>query len=266
MARQIIDLTTPQPNGKMGEPTKSAWEKVNDMTLELYGDIESLQVVNPTSISGLGVEWVNGNTLKVLQGSAYIPGISRIAYLASDTNVSISGIPSNTFGHLYLKANGAIESSSVGPEARYAGYARTKIGDTSTRYLFSFRVGGSDIFRFSHSPESGLVLWLSNINSSPFLLVSGQSPTTATSVSAAPVVPITGTSVVMSILNYGTALSYVLVSNSNGPSPPSGYFAVAGPGASDYEIPVDVSRSYVYSYDSAGNSSFHRCRGYRFHR
>lgn len=36
MARQEIDLTTPQPNGKMGEPTKSAWEKVNEMTLELY--------------------------------------------------------------------------------------------------------------------------------------------------------------------------------------------------------------------------------------
>lgn len=36
MARQEIDLTTPQPNGKMGEPTKSAWEKVNAMTEELY--------------------------------------------------------------------------------------------------------------------------------------------------------------------------------------------------------------------------------------
>ncbi len=36
MARQEIDLTTPQPNGKMGEPTKAAWEKVNDMTAELY--------------------------------------------------------------------------------------------------------------------------------------------------------------------------------------------------------------------------------------
>lgn len=36
MARQEIDLTTPQPNGKMGEPTKSAWNKVNEMTAELY--------------------------------------------------------------------------------------------------------------------------------------------------------------------------------------------------------------------------------------
>lgn len=41
MARQEIDLTTPQPNGKMGEPTKSAWEKVNDMTLELYSSVNS---------------------------------------------------------------------------------------------------------------------------------------------------------------------------------------------------------------------------------
>lgn len=41
MARQEIDLTTPQPNGKMGEPTKSAWEKVNDMTEELYQGIDS---------------------------------------------------------------------------------------------------------------------------------------------------------------------------------------------------------------------------------
>lgn len=39
MPRQEIDLTTPQPNGKMGEPTKSAWEKVNDMTEELYAGI-----------------------------------------------------------------------------------------------------------------------------------------------------------------------------------------------------------------------------------
>ena len=43
MARQEIDLTTPQPNGKMGEPTKSAWEKVNSMTLELYEASDGMQ-------------------------------------------------------------------------------------------------------------------------------------------------------------------------------------------------------------------------------
>lgn len=43
MPRQEIDLTTPQPNGKMGEPTKSAWEKVNDMTAEIYPAISDAQ-------------------------------------------------------------------------------------------------------------------------------------------------------------------------------------------------------------------------------
>lgn len=41
MARQEIDLTTPQPNGRMGEPTKAAWGKVNDMTLELYDGVNN---------------------------------------------------------------------------------------------------------------------------------------------------------------------------------------------------------------------------------
>ena len=45
MARQEIDLTTPQPDGKMGEPTKSAWQKVNDMTLELYGGVDASSVL-----------------------------------------------------------------------------------------------------------------------------------------------------------------------------------------------------------------------------
>lgn len=45
MARQEIDLTTPQPNGKMGEPTKSAWEKVNDMTEELYAGIDESTII-----------------------------------------------------------------------------------------------------------------------------------------------------------------------------------------------------------------------------
>lgn len=49
MARQEIDLTTPQPNGKMGEPTKSAWEKVNDMTQELYDGDSALS----TQIQGV---------------------------------------------------------------------------------------------------------------------------------------------------------------------------------------------------------------------
>ncbi len=46
MARQEIDLTTPQPNGKMGEPTKAAWEKVNDMTAEIYQSLGYVETIS----------------------------------------------------------------------------------------------------------------------------------------------------------------------------------------------------------------------------
>lgn len=52
MARQEIDLTTPQPNGKMGEPTKAAWEKVNDMTAEIFSE----------DISNEGLVWTASQT------------------------------------------------------------------------------------------------------------------------------------------------------------------------------------------------------------
>lgn len=51
MARQEIDLTTPQPNGKMGEPTKSAWEKVNDMTAEIYPDLSTALTNSSSALS-----------------------------------------------------------------------------------------------------------------------------------------------------------------------------------------------------------------------
>jgi len=56
MARQEIDLTTPQPNGKMGEPTKSAWEKVNDMTQELYAGLDkSMQFSGKNILHNCGI-------------------------------------------------------------------------------------------------------------------------------------------------------------------------------------------------------------------
>ena len=56
MARQEIDLTTPQPNGKMGESTKSAWEKVNDMTDELYAGLDkSMQFSGKNILHNCGI-------------------------------------------------------------------------------------------------------------------------------------------------------------------------------------------------------------------
>ena len=264
MARQEIDLTTPQPNGKMGEPTKSAWQKVNDMTEELYGDVASVSTQG--YISGLGVEWVNASTIKVLSGSAYVPSVSSTISLAADVNVPIAGFSSGSFGHIYLTSSGTIEASPTPPSARYSGWARTKTGDNSRRYIFTFLVVGTGVFKFTHRPSSGAVFWIANINAAPLLLISSGNATTSTTVSAAGAVPVTAVSAFMSILNYGTALSYVAISNSEGPAVPSGYFSLVGPGTGDPEIPLDSARAYNYAYDGPSNTSFHRCCGYRFER
>lgn len=76
MARQEIDLTTPQPNGKMGEPTKSAWEKVNSMTQDLYsrGIEVGLYSSRPSASSFSGIEYYSTDTKEryLAQGSSWL--------------------------------------------------------------------------------------------------------------------------------------------------------------------------------------------------
>lgn len=44
MALQLIDLTTPQPGGKFGDPTKTAWQKVNDNSDYLEERLQQLAI------------------------------------------------------------------------------------------------------------------------------------------------------------------------------------------------------------------------------
>lgn len=43
MAKQVIDVTTPQPNGKFGEPIKTAMEKTNANFTEVYNGVTAAQ-------------------------------------------------------------------------------------------------------------------------------------------------------------------------------------------------------------------------------
>lgn len=94
MARQEIDLTTPQPNGKMGEPTKSAWEKVNDMTEELYSFYNL-----PTSIA-----YAETTTEHFAGGSeSDVPGLT-VTFQAPAGSFNV------VFGGSYLGVSGSIGS------------------------------------------------------------------------------------------------------------------------------------------------------------
>lgn len=43
MAVTLIDLTTPQPGGKFGDPTKTAWEKANDNFIQLESGLGAVE-------------------------------------------------------------------------------------------------------------------------------------------------------------------------------------------------------------------------------
>ncbi len=65
MARKVIDLNTPQPNGRMGEPTKSAWEKTNDNFEELYDtSVNSSQLDADEGASLIGVKQNSTSAVK----------------------------------------------------------------------------------------------------------------------------------------------------------------------------------------------------------
>lgn len=108
MARQEIDLTTPQPNGKMGEPTKSAWEKVNSMTEELYSFYNL-----PTSIAY--AETTASYTAGAAGGD--IPGLAvTFQAPAGSFNITFGGsyrAGSASTGAIRLYVNNVIQSQIV---------------------------------------------------------------------------------------------------------------------------------------------------------
>lgn len=152
MARQEIDLTTPQPNGKMGEPTKAAWEKVNDMTLELYAGI-STSSQNKLINSSYLVNYAQAADSGTLAAYAFwregwLAGPSGCTYSYS----SSTGVLTITSGAMIQIVDGITESIVTGTyciswegtaSASVAGVAKSK-GDT-------FALSNNQIFTVSFS-------------------------------------------------------------------------------------------------------------------
>lgn len=267
MARQEIDLTTPQPNGKMGEPTKAAWEKVNDMTDELY------ELFSPCAISQNGLKMsFSGSTFTLSEGYAFIPGVGEIVTLSSPISKVLSGMIPNTWYHAYLMRNSSnatdFELVTDSPSSPYYGRARTKSGDSTRRYIGSVRVGATGVLKFEHRNDS--IIYLENTNAAPFLVLAAGSSTTAATVNTSMVAPSTAYAVSLVALNAATNGAYTRLSNSNGPSPESGYLSLASPsGATAMIFPIDSSQSYTYAFDATPSpigAAYHRVNGYYFER
>lgn len=274
MARQEIDLTTPQPNGKMGEPTKSAWEKVNDMTLEIYDSIDTVQ--DKSFISGLLLFWSSGTSLAISSGAAYVEGVGNV-YLNSDLSKSLPGLTANSWYHLYLYDNAGtadVEASTTNPSTNTFGSARTKSGDTSRRYIGSFRTTtGGAIVQFQHLITAGKITYLGAAYSVRNVLTGGMAASTTT-VSLANLLPIFASSADILITNGATAGAVVTGSSIQALPLAAGatnsYFGYVDPskGLSVSTHPVDTSRAMQYRYLSTptGAGLYMEVNGYTFSR
>lgn len=267
MARQEIDLTTPQPNGKMGEPTKAAWEKVNDMTADIFS------VVSPSSISGLEMSWVSSSSISISSGGAFIESTGTGCINNQSKIVTIgSQFPNSSIGHIYgYESNGIMEfeASSTAPSSPYHGTARSKTGDSSRRYIGSvLKDSSGGVVRFYHSSNNGNYYYLSDINGSGLYILKGGKSSTSVNVSARAVVPLTSRIVFSLMENSGSEI--VFISNPDvGPASASNILRFLRANAyTDAEINLDGNGNFNYSFVSEplGDGLSVWCTGYNYSR
>lgn len=282
MAQQIIDTTTLQPNGKIGDTAKVAFGKVNDNFTELFG---SLDEVNDSLtelfgslgalrgyIDGLRMEWVSGTSLRVTGGAAYVPGLNGILGVESPITKSGLSLSANTWYHLYLYRNGGsadIEISTTEPAEPYSGVARTKSGDNTRRYIGSIRTGASgEVARFRHDLP-GRILYNADINGFR-VLNNGTKVDPPANISLTDAIPVT--SRVVRVLVENSAASTVVFSNPDLTTTAIGsaiLFFLRSTGVGEAELPTSEGRQLNYAYftaPGAGTGASVWVVGYSFER
>lgn len=203
-------------------------------------------------IDGFKMEYVSGTQIRFTGGSAYIPSLGRAITLASPVTKTPT-LAANTWYHNYTYDNAGttdVEVSATAPAAPYNGTARAKTGDTSRRYIGSFRTDASgSIYNFQHA-DSG-VMYLTDISVSPFRVVSGGTSTAWATFSASAVAPVTACSLTINPVNAGTAAVRVRPSFGNYVGNARLYGLATGVSAFG-PLPVDASLQGAYMVDSGG--------------
>ncbi|NGM56476.1 hypothetical protein G5C63_19410 [Stenotrophomonas pavanii] len=221
-------------------------------------------------IDGLKMVYVSGTQVQVTAGAAYVPGPKRIAELSSAVTLTPS-LAASTWYHVFLTVSGAtvgVEAVTTAPAAPYSGTARTKTGDTSRRYIGSFRTDASGvIYKFKQSGNQ--IVYLVSTELTPFAVFSGTVPVSpaTTSVSASAIVPLTSTSALMMNLNASTN-AFLLITNSEGPAAPGFIVFVAPNSTMAMTAPLASDQSLICSYQSSGTSltAVLRVYGYTYER
>ncbi|SET91112.1 hypothetical protein [Stenotrophomonas indicatrix] len=249
---------------------------VSDTGIPSYKDDAGL--VTPMSgqpipagyIDGLKMEYVAPGQMRFTSGSAYIPSLGRALALPSALTKTLT-LSANAWYHNFLYSNSGVadvETVTTLPDTPYSGTARTKTGDTSRRYIGSFRTDASGaIYKFRQTGNQ--ITYLVSTELTPFAVFSGTVPVSpaTTSVSASAIVPLTSTSALMMNLNASTN-AFLLITNSEGPAVPGFIVFVAPNSTMAMTAPLAADQSMICSYQSSGTSltAVLRVYGYTYER
>lgn len=153
-------------------------------------------------IDGLQMVWVSGTALTVKSGAAYIPGLSKVLRSTSDIAKTGLSLTASTWYHVYLYNNAGtpdVELVTTAPAAPYNGTARSKMGDTSRRYIGSALTDPSSNIYPVYFFESGVFYVNGFAGAAPYRVISSGTATTSTAVSLAGIIPVTADSALVRI-------------------------------------------------------------------
>ncbi len=195
---------------------------VSDTGIPSYKDDAGL--VTPMSgqpipagyIDGLKMEWVSGTQIRFTSGSAYIPSLGRALALAAAVTKTPT-LAASTWYHAYLYSNAGtpdVEVTTTAPGTPYSGTARTKTGDTSRRYIGSFRTTtGGAITKFRH--EGNLIEYIDVIANYGGQVLNAGMATSPTNVSCSAVVPATSVTALINFANFAEYIAVIANSDCN---------------------------------------------------
>lgn len=202
-------------------------------------------------IDGLTMEWVSATSLRVTSGAAYIQSLDRVLELSAAVTKAGLSLSTSTWYHVYLYLNGStpdIEIVTTAPATPYTGTARAKTGDTSRRYVGSFKTDASGSIIQFVIDTAGTFRYLIGNNLAPLRCLSNGKATTRTTVSFSGAIPVTAIGAILIATNSDTAL----FANLSTPAAVSASVIGVAPGGAlagqILTFPTDASQAVDYYY------------------
>jgi len=212
------------------------------------GDLLDLGAVDNSPladyIGGAKMVWNGGTSVSVTSGAMYIQSLAKVVAFPSTLTLSSLSLAASTWHHLYGYLNAgtpAIELSTTAPAAAYSGFARSKTGDTSRRYIGSTLTDGTGAL-LGVKMAASKAAYLKDCTTTPNRVLSNGMATTSTNISLSGAVPITSGSVTIVAQNLDPSKAAVI-----GSSLGSAQIYTLNPGGRyALDFPVDGSQNMTY--------------------